>query len=76
MSYLDYPESPEDMLDLHTERSAAISEARDIAYDYGYDEYEDGGDREAGAQRFAGQPRLMQDYRDGWDTAAGKEESR
>lgn len=72
MNHLDYPTDPADLEDELRERSENIIDARDNAYERGYEMATGPGDeidRDQYAEALFDHPRLQTDFRDGWDTA-------
>jgi hypothetical protein len=72
--YLDYETDgqldAQDMADQLEERSLKIADARDAAYDKGYDEADPKLSRdECASFWFGNQPVLFRDFCDGWDNA-------
>lgn len=67
---------PQDNADQLDERAGLISDARDEAFDRGYEDYRADADAERESLGLYDHPRLQQDFRDGWELAAGEERSR
>lgn len=64
------PTAPQDMRDELEDRSTRIAQERDAAWHFGYDSF---GMTNKTRDQMAAlwmHPRLIQDFRDGWDTAA------